>query len=171
MTIPSLLSPIDQTERIHILDILRGFAVFGILLVNITGFNDPVFYPERIPSQGFPWYDELFDFLMVFLAEGKFYTIFSFLFGLGFSVQITRARKKRHGYPLILYAAFADFVWIWASACRLVLDERYSPALCLTRIYLAMVSKTIKSCLVVFGCDLHGFLVPLHGADWRSGRR
>lgn len=94
MTIPSLLSPIDQTERIHILDILRGFAVFGILLVNITGFNDPVFYPERIPSQGFPWYDELFDFLMVFLAEGKFYTIFSFLFGLGFSVQITRARKK-----------------------------------------------------------------------------
>lgn len=94
MTIPSLLSPIDQTERIHILDILRGFAVFGILLVNITGFNDPVFYPEGIPSQGFPWYDELFDFLMVFLAEGKFYTIFSFLFGLGFSVQITRARKK-----------------------------------------------------------------------------
>lgn len=37
--------PVSQAERIHILDILRGFAVFGILAVNIGGFAAPGFLP------------------------------------------------------------------------------------------------------------------------------
>lgn len=41
LTTASLLStlrPVGKAERIQILDILRGFAVFGILAVNIGGF-------------------------------------------------------------------------------------------------------------------------------------
>ena len=41
----NLLRPVAKTERIQILDILRGFAVFGILAVNIAGFASLAFYP------------------------------------------------------------------------------------------------------------------------------
>jgi uncharacterized membrane protein YeiB len=49
---PNALSPIDKTERIQILDILRGFAVFGILAVNIGGFASPAFYPGGCGASG-----------------------------------------------------------------------------------------------------------------------
>lgn len=87
------LVPVTTKERIHILDILRGFAIFGILAVNIGGFASPQFYP----GYEFPELqasDELAYSLMIFFTEGKFYTIFSFLFGLGFAVQLSRAEAK-----------------------------------------------------------------------------
>lgn len=104
------IHPVSQAERIHILDILRGFAVFGILAVNIGGFATPVFFPGYVPPE-LTWYDELAEWLMFFFAEGKFYTIFSFLFGLGFSVQMARAEAKgrdvRSFYPRRLWVLFA----------------------------------------------------------------
>ena len=57
-----------------------------------------------------PWYDALGESIMRFLGEGKFYTIFAFLFGLGFSVQLSRAEAKgadiRSFYPRRLWALF-----------------------------------------------------------------
>jgi len=106
----SNVHPVSQAERIHILDILRGFAVFGILAVNIGGFATPVFFPGYV-SPELAWYDELAEIAVLFFAEGKFYTIFSFLFGLGFSVQMARAEAKgrdvRLFYPRRLWALFA----------------------------------------------------------------
>lgn len=102
--------PVSQAERIHILDILRGFAIFGILAVNIGGFASPAFFPGYVPPE-LIWYDELAETVMLFFAEGKFYTIFSFLFGLGFSVQMARAEAKgrdvRSFYPRRLWVLFA----------------------------------------------------------------
>ncbi|MBN1666468.1 MAG: DUF418 domain-containing protein [Anaerolineales bacterium] len=88
------IGPIRQAERIQILDILRGFAVFGILAVNMAGFASPAFLPGYIPPAALPWYDQLAEALVLFFCEAKFYTIFSFLFGLGFSVQMARAEAK-----------------------------------------------------------------------------
>ncbi len=106
-SIPNTLQPVKKAERIQILDILRGFAVFGILAVNIGGFASPAFYPGYLPPENLPWYDEIAEMLMLFFAEGKFYTIFSFLFGLGFSVQLARAEAKgkdvRSFYPRRLW--------------------------------------------------------------------
>lgn len=84
--------PVQQNERIHILDILRGLAVFGILAVNISGFASPSLLPGYLLPDPMPWFDALGESVMRFLAEGKFYTIFAFLFGLGFSVQLSRRR-------------------------------------------------------------------------------
>ncbi|MBI5954689.1 MAG: DUF418 domain-containing protein [Chloroflexi bacterium] len=115
------IHPVSLTERMQILDILRGFAVFGILAVNIGGFAAPVFFPGYV-SPELTWYDKLAETLTLFFAEGKFYTIFSFLFGLGFSVQLARAETKgkdvRSFYPRRLWVLFAFgilhavFLWI-----------------------------------------------------------
>ncbi len=103
------MGPIQQGERILILDVLRGFAVFGILVVNIAGFAGPAFWPGYVAPAS-PWYDTLASGLVKLLAEAKFYTIFSFLFGLGFSVQLGRAAAKgvdiRSFYPRRLWILF-----------------------------------------------------------------
>jgi uncharacterized protein len=93
-TTDAALRPVGQAERIHILDILRGFAIFGILAVNISGFATPAFMPGYAAPANVPWYDALGRDVMLLLAEGKFYTIFAFLFGLGFSVQLARAAAR-----------------------------------------------------------------------------
>lgn len=104
------LSPTQQSERIQILDVLRGFAIFGILAVNIFGFATPLYMPGYAPPPA-PWYDALAKALMVFFAEDKFYSIFSFLFGLGFSVQMTRLEARggdiRSFYPRRLWVLLA----------------------------------------------------------------
>ncbi len=106
----ALITPVNKNERMDILDILRGFAIFGILVVNIIGMAGPVWLPGY-EAPALAWYDRLAETMVNFLATGKFYVIFSFLFGLGFSIQMLRAeekgRKLRSFYPRRLLIMFA----------------------------------------------------------------
>lgn len=97
------ITPVPQAERIQIVDILRGFALFGILLVNMALFSRPfqsILFP--IPP-GTPWYDRAAEWLIHFLAEGKFYAMFSLLFGLGMVLIMERV-EGRGGRFVPLYA-------------------------------------------------------------------
>jgi uncharacterized protein len=86
--------PTQPHERVELIDILRGFALFGILLVNMMHFAWPV-YREAIDITLWtgPW-DRSAEVLIAFLAEGKFFTLFSLLFGLGLAIQLERAEAK-----------------------------------------------------------------------------
>lgn len=86
--------PTQSQERINSLDVLRGFAVFGILIVNILAFAAP---PHLLYVKLNWWtspIDRLVEWLVFFFAVGKFYCLFSFLFGLGFAVQKLRAGEN-----------------------------------------------------------------------------
>jgi uncharacterized protein len=90
----STLAPVPQAERIQILDILRGFALFGILLVNMPLFNRPfqtIFFPADPAA---PWFDRTAEWLIRFLGEGKFYALFSLLFGLGLTLLMGRIEGR-----------------------------------------------------------------------------
>lgn len=88
-------SPILGKERIATIDILRGFALFGIFLVNMPTFHSPEFLKEfnavRHVYSGADYWLELFFTLFI---KMKFFTIFSFLFGLGFYIFMSRAEEK-----------------------------------------------------------------------------
>jgi len=86
------LLPISATERIPVIDQLRGFAIFGILVVNMFYFFHPFFAPQLTAASSAA--DRAAGFLITFLFLGKFYTLFSFLFGLGLHVQMTRAEAS-----------------------------------------------------------------------------
>src|SRR5260221_5413139 len=87
------LSPISLPERIEILDVLRGLAVCGILIGNMQWFSGYGLMPPAIARQS-PFADQLTHFLVWVFVEGKFYSIFSFLFGFGFALQIVRAEER-----------------------------------------------------------------------------
>ncbi|HVI45787.1 MAG TPA: DUF418 domain-containing protein [Chitinophaga sp.] len=95
-------TPAPLSTRINEIDIIRGLALLGILTVNIGLFSFPVLYanPQHYWSAGI---DRICDKLVYFLGEGKFISIFSFLFGLGFTIFMQRALAKTDN-PKLLFA-------------------------------------------------------------------
>ncbi len=89
----SEISPVSSAERIEILDVLRGLAVGGILIGNMQWFSGYGMMPPMLAANA-PFADYLTHFLVHFFVEGKFYSIFSFLFGFGFALQIARAEER-----------------------------------------------------------------------------
>lgn len=87
------IGPVQQAERIELLDALRGLAVCGILIGNMQWFSGYGMMPPALEAQA-PLTDQIVHFLVHFLIEGKFYSIFSFLFGFGFALQIARAEER-----------------------------------------------------------------------------
>ena len=86
----NLTLPLPVSERIILLDILRGFALFGILMVNMKIFIHPVNIMMLRPSLDQPLFLLIPDLLVRFLFEGKFYTLFSLLFGYGFWIFMNK---------------------------------------------------------------------------------
>ena len=86
--------PTRLSERIEILDILRGFAILGILVVNFEGYGFSTFFGTDIMDRWPSFGDHLAESLIVFFATGKFNILFTFLFGLGFALQMQRAERQ-----------------------------------------------------------------------------
>src|SRR5689334_22640781 len=89
----TLLTPTSRQERYDFLDILRGFALIGIISANMILYSLYVYLPEPAKASMSTYsIDRVLDFLELVLSEGKFYTIFSVLFGIGFSILLTRTQ-------------------------------------------------------------------------------
>lgn len=97
------LGPTAPSERIGELDVLRGFALFGILVVNMMYFAHPV-YREVLAPMAWPGlHDRLAEAFVMFFGHGKFLTLFSLLFGIGLAMQMRRAAERgRSVVPLYL---------------------------------------------------------------------
>ena len=92
MTVQSL-QPVDPHERIAVLDVLRGFALLGILLMNIEAFAGPLNLALTGLDPALAGADRVVDALVYVFVQGKFYTLFSLLFGMGFAVMAERAER------------------------------------------------------------------------------
>jgi uncharacterized protein len=87
--------PIQKTDRVRVVDALRGFALFAILLANIPiAENADVIYKARTFILGSPTTDKLLDGIFHLVIDKKFVAIFSVLFGFGFYVQLKRAEER-----------------------------------------------------------------------------
>ncbi|NOK61936.1 MAG: DUF418 domain-containing protein [Chloroflexi bacterium AL-W] len=120
------LVPTKPAERIAILDILRGFAIFGVLVVNTFYFFNPFLVPPEVAISSIA--DRTTHFIINFLFVAKFYTLFSFLFGLGMFIQMKRAQDKGVRFvPLYLRRllilaifGFAHGVLLWIGDILLI---------------------------------------------------
>ena len=80
-------APLSTTDRILALDVLRGWAVGGMLIVNFGYFSQQGLAPRSgADAVGRP--------LVQFLAEGKFWTLVAVLFGIGVTMQLERAAGR-----------------------------------------------------------------------------
>ncbi len=115
------LSPVSSKARHDVLDGLRGFALFGICLANVPFFAGWIFLDSQTKASIFG--AGLYDAFLLFLIDGRFYTIFSFLFGIGFALQLSKMEQSslasaRYRYLrritiLLLIGLFHSFfIWI-----------------------------------------------------------
>jgi uncharacterized protein len=88
------ISPSQPGERIQDIDILRGFALFGVILVNVFYFHVPDVHFSAYYGQFTGLIDRIVFLALNWFVDRKFYPIFSFLFGLGFALQFMKARQK-----------------------------------------------------------------------------
>jgi uncharacterized protein len=103
MTDYTALSPVGDDERIQAMDVLRGFALLGILLMNIEAMVGPMNGALTGLDPTLTGADRLADALIYILVQGKFYPLFSLLFGMGFAVMM--ARSAAAGRPFVaIYA-------------------------------------------------------------------
>lgn len=82
-------------ERFEILDAIRGIALFGIFLANIRIFSGWDFLSLAQKELMAGNYLAFYEFFETLLVDGKFYTLFSLLFGIGFSLQLARLKASK----------------------------------------------------------------------------
>jgi len=87
--------PTQAGERFEVLDVVRGLALFGIVTANMILYSLYIDLPDSSKAAlATHSTDRVLDYVELFLIEGKFYTVFSVLFGVGFSVLLSRVRAK-----------------------------------------------------------------------------
>ena len=101
------LAPVAPKRRITALDSLRGFALLGVLVVNVYQAYSTVLSPADA---------QVVKYIRV-LGEGTFYPIFSLLFGLGFALQLAKGEaalpvfRRRLGFLLLFGLIHGVFIW------------------------------------------------------------
>ena len=141
--------PTTFNERTHSLDIIRGFSLLGILLVNIIAFNEPL--PHVLDLHN--WFKEAEDIIwyqtLDIYVQSSFYPLFSMLFGYGIAMQYIKAEKtgalfysfasRRFMILFVLGMIHAFLIW-WGDILAmyafcgffLLLFIRFSPKMILT---------------------------------------
>ncbi len=111
-----LTNPVISDERAIILDVLRGFAILGIFLDNVFSFSGYGFFNmqqrEALPTF---YQDAFLSIFELAFVHGKFYSIFSLLFGIGFSISLMRNKEKASKPLSIFYRRLFILLIIGAS--------------------------------------------------------
>jgi uncharacterized protein len=118
----SLSQPINLKNRIHSLDLIRGFAVLGILIMNITSFSQiSMAYMNPTIGAGLEGYNQYFHGFNYIFADTRFMSIFSILFGAGVVLftqrieakgrRVVALHYKRMFWLLIFGLIHAYFIW------------------------------------------------------------
>ena len=93
------ITPISKSERIDYLDILRGISILFIYTANILFFSGLMFSPENTPLRIYTLpTDELLQYVNYVLVDGKFYSLFSMLFGIGIVIQYNNLTSRNSSF-------------------------------------------------------------------------
>lgn len=115
--------PVQAAERIHALDIVRGFALIGIFLMNVEWFSRPISELGTGVDLRLTGMDYAASWFIYTFVQGKFWTMFSLLFGMGFAVMLGRAETTDRSFMtpylrrivgLFLFGS-AHYVFVWTG--------------------------------------------------------
>lgn len=112
--------PVSGSERAEILDALRGFALFGVLIDNLFAFSGWAFMLQPAREALPTWSaDGILGLLELAFIHGKFYSLFSLLFGVGFSIILLRNEQKGLNARGLFYRRLAILMLIGLAHCLL----------------------------------------------------
>ena len=119
---PAVSAPTTPAARLPLLDALRGFALFGIFLLNLAQLSGFIYMsPADMAALPTAAVDRPIALLIVWLGYGKFYSLFSLLFGIGFALQLESAaragdaglRRFKRRLLVLLAIGLIHLTFIW----------------------------------------------------------
>lgn len=129
-------APVQEKQRIKMIDAIRGIAVLGILLMNSMAQSQAHFFYDKMdlsqPITGANYWAWVVE---CFLFEGTMRGLFSILFGAGAILLITRLIQKKQGLEpadifyrrmlwLLIFGLINAFIFLWPG------DILYPYAIC-----------------------------------------
>jgi uncharacterized protein len=143
--------PTQGQERLDLLDALRGFALCGILIANLEGFTGAyLLSPPELSAQPIA---RAILFLNNWLIEGKFYALFSMLFGIGFALQTERARKAGISFLPLWYRRMAALTLIGLLHMLMIwhgdILTLYSLLGMSLPLFIDMSDRRLRQCIIV----------------------
>ncbi len=118
-----IAAPVTQAERVELLDVLRGVALFGVFLMNFTVFAGAgvMATDQQVAALPTVTVDAVLEGLLAILVMDKANTLFAFLFGLGFYLQMQRLESRgvefeplfRRRMAVLLVFGILHFVFLW----------------------------------------------------------
>jgi uncharacterized protein len=168
--------PVGERERVVEMDILRGVALLGVLIMNFVAFADVGWLATKaqiaaLPTASIDWW--AYEATRLFVGD-KANTTFATLFGLGFYIQMTRgegkpgfeARYRRRLFWLLIFGLINSiFLWVWdilnlyaLAGFLLLLTRRWSTkTLVVVGTVCALYSDNLQEWLVeVFALQMPG---------------
>ncbi|HEV7380717.1 MAG TPA: DUF418 domain-containing protein [Dyadobacter sp.] len=119
---PATIAPVAQSNRISTIDILRGVALLGILLMNIPMFSMPARYSEAFRSN-----PEDFNFwvraVILVVFEGKMRALFSMIFGAGILLFTTKKEAAGKSTAFLFYRRMGWLVLFGLTDAHVLLWE------------------------------------------------
>lgn len=172
--------PVAEKQRYLILDALRGFALMGIALANYPEFSLWTFLsPGEQTAMATGGIDEVVRFFHYMLIDGKFYTIFSLLFGVGFALFLSRHSVPRFLRRMVILAliGFCHLMFLWSGDILLL----YAVGGMLLPLFIRLKDKVLLAVAVALillpvgldaltefgGVDFAG---PFYDLWWREAR-
>ena len=173
--------PTTAKDRHVILDALRGLALLGIALANFPEFALWTFLSadeqQAMKTAGI---DEVVRHLQYLLVDGKFYTIFSLLFGVGFSLILSRHPVSLFVLRMLILAVigFCHLMFIWSGDILLL----YACGGLLLPLFIRLKDRTLLTvavALIVLPVGLDAltefagidFARPFYDAWWAEAAR
>lgn len=178
----TVLSPISGKQRIEILDVIRGIALLGVLIAHIQFFNSLILSPENMIFAYDSLATQIYAWVLAILVNGRFFPIFSFLFGLGFYIFMNRAAAKglktsklfvRRMVGLLIIG-FLHFVFVWSgdilftfaiAGFFLLIFRKKEPKIILKWIVIFLILTTIAMALIQ---SLNYLIISLVGEEEMS---
>ncbi|MDR2038991.1 MAG: DUF418 domain-containing protein [Bacteroidales bacterium] len=176
------IHPVKTKERHIILDALRGLALFGICLANYPEFSLYTFQTSEtvsaLPTAGI---DTVVKYLQYIFIDGKFYTLFSLLFGIGFSIILSNAaRNNRNGMKIfyrrmciLFLIGLFHLLFLWAGDILILyafvgfflplFRNISNKKLLISSVILLLFPIAMDACIVLFGWNLSAPVIRATG--------
>jgi uncharacterized protein len=151
----STLQPLSQTRRDITLDILRGFALAGVLFMFCVSDNGPL--------QGYTnsFWDELIAWPKYILIESRMYTMLIIIFGIGFHVQLEKAKKQGASLVPVFSRRLIGLLLLGFIHATLLSSRDILMFYAIAGSVLLMVRKATTRQLLLFMAVLFYVIVPL----------
>jgi uncharacterized protein len=138
---PADYQPVAAQERILLIDLLRGLAMFGVLWSNLNDWYGPP-DPHTTLESAFHWVQE-------YLIETRFYSLIGFLFGYGFGIQFLRAEERGIDVRAMFYRRMGALLAIGLAHGLLVWRGDILTAYAITGAVLALFRRASSRALLI----------------------